>query len=69
MTRFPLARIRFVLLAAVAAAALAVAAPARADIALGASAPDFTKNSLAHGPVSLSNYSGKVVVLFLMGYA
>lgn len=30
-------------------------------------APDFTLNSLDHGQVKLSDYSGKVVVLFFLG--
>ena len=60
--------------AAVLLAALSPAA--HALIAVGAPAPDFTKNQLAGGPgswsrggaVSLRNYAGKVVVLFLLGY-
>ena len=51
------------------AATLGLAAPqARAQIATGAVAPNFTKTQLGGGSVSLSQYSGKVVVLFLFGY-
>jgi len=54
----------------------ALAAPARANIAVGSPAPGFTKSQLAGGPgawsvggpISLSDYAGKVVVLFLLGY-
>ena len=60
-----------------AVAALLAAPPAHALIAVGAPAPDFTKNQLAGGPgswskggaVSLGDYAGKVVVLFLLGYS
>jgi hypothetical protein len=48
------------------------ASPAAADIALGATAPDFTKSVLGGGFLSLSQYTpghGKVVVLFLLGYS
>jgi hypothetical protein len=55
------------LLLAVGLAALAV--PAAAQIPLGAVGPDFTKVPLGGGSVSLSQYSGKVVVLFLLGYS
>jgi hypothetical protein len=50
------------------------AAPALAWVNEGQVAPAFTKNTLAGGPpwsvgppVSLSSYSGKVLVIFLMG--
>lgn len=63
------------LIAGIAAGALAVSAggglgsPALAmPLGPGAVAPNFTKNQLGGGSVSLSNYSGKVVVLFLLGY-
>ena len=49
-------------------AALLLPLPARALISLGATAPNFTKTDLTGTPRSLSDYSGKVVVLFLMGY-
>jgi hypothetical protein len=42
---------------------------ATAQIGLGATAPNFTKTALGGGSVSLNQYSGKVVVLFLLGYA
>ena len=52
-----------------AAALIAIAvAPATAQIPLGATAPNFTKTALGGGSVSLSAYSGKVVVLSLLGY-
>lgn len=44
------------------------AAPARAQIAVGANAPAFSKSVLGGGTATLSQYSGKVVVLFLLGY-
>lgn len=44
------------------------AAPVAAQIPLGATAPNFTKSTLGGGSVSLSSYSGKVVVLFLLGH-
>ena len=47
----------------------AIAPPAFAQLALGASAPPFTKSLLGGGSVSApSQYSGKVLVLFLLGY-
>lgn len=45
-----------------------LASGAHAQIAVGANAPAFTKNVLGGGTASLSQYSGKVVVLFLLGY-
>lgn len=47
---------------------LVPAAVVRADVAVGANAPAFTKNVLGGGTATLSQYSGKVVVLFLLGY-
>jgi len=44
-------------------------APARGAVQPGQTAPNFTKSQLGGGSVSLSNYSGKVVVLFLLGYS
>lgn len=62
----------------VTAAALAlvafVAGPARAIVNLGDPAPNFTKNQLdypAFGqvtPRTLADYSGKVILFFLLGY-
>jgi hypothetical protein len=49
--------------------ALFLASPADAQIPLGATGPGFTKTALGGASVSLSNYSGKVVVLFLLGYS
>jgi len=59
-----------------AASLVVVPSAARALIAVGSPAPDFTKNQVAGGPgswskgspVSLGDYAGKVVVLFLLGY-
>ncbi len=48
---------------------LFLAAPALAQISPGALGPDFTKTPLGGGSVSLSQYPGKVVVLFLLGYS
>lgn len=47
---------------------LVPAAVVRADVAVGATAPPFTKSVLGGGTATLSQYSGKVVVLFLLGY-
>ena len=44
------------------------AGSAAAQIPLGAVGLNFTKTQLGGGSVSLSHYSGKVVVLFLLGY-
>ena len=59
--------LRAMLAAVILAAALAPAATAQ--IPLGAPGPDFTKTALGGSPVSLSQYAGKVVVLFLLGYS
>ncbi len=51
---------------------LALAVPVRASVQAGDAAPDFTKdqwNAPAPAARSLSDYSGKVVVLFLFGYS
>lgn len=48
---------------------LLLASPALAQIQPGALGPDFTKTPLGGGSVSLSQYTGKVVVLFLLGYS
>ena len=72
MMRNSLARV-----CAVAALLGALSSPARANIAVGAVAPDFTKSELSGGPgawskggpISLSDYASKVVVLFLLGYS
>ena len=49
--------------------ALLLASPTLAQIPLGALGPDFTKTPLGGGSVSVSQYTGKVVVLFLLGYS
>jgi len=42
---------------------------AATGITLGTVAPDFTKTQLSGGSISLSDYRGKVVLLFLLGYS
>ncbi len=42
---------------------------AAAAVVHGSVAPNFTKTELGGGPVSLASFSGKVVVLFLLGYS
>ena len=49
-------------------AALPRTSPAATGITLGSVAPNFTKTRLSGGSVSLSDYAGKVVLLFLLGY-
>ncbi len=56
-------------LTAAVALLLLYAATSTAQIPLGATGPNFTKTPLGGGSVSLSQYSGKVVVLFLLGYS
>ena len=46
----------------------AAAGAAQANIQVGQSAPNFTKTQLGGGPVSFSSFSGKIVVLFLLGF-
>ena len=36
---------------------------------VGDPAPDFTYNTLEHGQISLSDYSGKIVYLYFLGYS
>lgn len=36
---------------------------------VGDPAPDFTLSSLNHGSISLSNYQGKVVFIFFLGFS
>lgn len=70
MTRFR----QSLALPAVALALGLCAAPAAAVVHPGDTAPDFTKDRLDYPalgqvtPVSLSDYAGKVVVLFVLGY-
>ena len=60
---------RRTLLVTLTLAMLAHAAPAFAQLPLGATAPPYTKSLLGGGTVSApSQYSGKVLVLFLLGY-
>ena len=56
-------------LTGVVVALLLYASTSAAQIPLGATGPNFTKTPLGGGSVSLSQYSGKVVVLFLLGYS
>jgi hypothetical protein len=49
-------------------ALLCSAAPVRADIALGATGPSFTKARLGGGSVSYASPSGHPTLLFLLGY-
>ena len=53
----------------IALATCVAATPAHALIPNGATAPEFTKTDLNSVSRSLSDYSGKVVVLFLLGYS
>lgn len=46
----------------------AVATPAFAQLPLGASAPAYSKTLLGGGTLTNTSYSGKVVVMFLLGY-
>ena len=65
---YVMSRTRFSGLLVAVALATAFAGPAQAQIPLGATAPNFTKSVFGGGTASLSQYSGKVVVLFLLGY-
>ena len=56
------------ILIATAVACWLVVSPASAAIQLGATAPNFTKNKLGGGSFNLADYSGKVVVIFLLGW-
>ncbi|MDZ4803279.1 MAG: hypothetical protein SGI90_00270 [Candidatus Eisenbacteria bacterium] len=50
---------------------LVVPTPVHANINVGDTAPAFTKNALDAPPPaarSLSDYPGKVIILFLLGY-
>lgn len=54
----------------IAVLALALQASAgSANILVGQYGPNFTKTNLSGVSTALSDYSGKVVVLFLLGYA
>ena len=60
---------RRLLLASTTLVLLALTRPASAQLPLGAVAPAFTKPLLGGGSVSApGQYSGKVLVLFLLGY-
>ena len=56
------------LLALAFASLLLTAAPVRADIALGATAPSFSKAKLAGGSLDYKSPPGHPVLLFLLGY-
>lgn len=47
---------------------IAVALPAHAQLPLGATAPAYSKSLLGGGALTNTTYSGKVVVMFLLGY-
>jgi cytochrome oxidase Cu insertion factor (SCO1/SenC/PrrC family) len=47
---------------------LALAAPAAAQLPVGADAPDFTLQDTQGVPYTLSDYTDQVVVLFFVGY-
>ena len=47
---------------------LVLAAPAAAQLPVGAAAPDFTLQDTSGVPYTLSNFSNEVVVLFFVGY-
>ncbi len=60
---------RHTMVAIVLAAILAGwASPGLAVVSVGDPAPTFTKGVLGGGTASLVDHSGKVVVLFLLGY-
>jgi hypothetical protein len=42
--------------------------PAHAQLPLGAPAPAYSKSLLGGGTLTNTTYSGKVVVMFLLGY-
>lgn len=46
----------------------AFAVPAFAQVPLGATAPAYTKTLLGGGTLTNTTHSGKVVVMFLLGY-
>ena len=54
---------------AIALLALALATPAWAPIAPGTRGPPVTHTAHRGASTSLSQYAGKVVVLFLLGYS
>lgn len=47
---------------------LALAATAWSQVNVGSPAPNFTKTTLDHGQITLTQYRGKVVYLFFAGY-
>jgi peroxiredoxin len=60
---------RFILTFTLAAGLAMGAVPALATVQIGDTAPNFTKSRLGGGTASLTDYAGKVVVLFLFGYS
>ncbi|MEQ1832165.1 MAG: hypothetical protein ABL977_03845 [Candidatus Eisenbacteria bacterium] len=48
--------------------ALFVAHPAEAQLPLGATAPAYAKSLLGGGTLTNTTHSGKVVVMFMLGY-
>ena len=48
--------------------ALFAAAPAEAQLPLGATAPAYSKSLLGGGTLTNTTYAGKVVVMFMLGY-
>ncbi len=46
----------------------AIAVPAFAQLPLGATAPAYSKSLLGGGALTNTSYSGKVVVMFMLGY-
>jgi cytochrome oxidase Cu insertion factor (SCO1/SenC/PrrC family) len=55
-------------IALVLAVLLALAAPAAAQLPVGADAPNFTLQDTQGVPYTLSDYADQVVVLFFVGY-
>ncbi|MEO5616616.1 MAG: redoxin domain-containing protein [Candidatus Eisenbacteria bacterium] len=58
---------RIIVTITLAAGLAVVAGPTYANIQIGQTAPNFTKSRLGGGTTSLTDYPGKVVVLFLFG--
>lgn len=56
------------LIAAATAIMLLAGTSAFAQLPLGASAPAYSKSLLGGGTLTNTSYSGKVVVMFMLGY-